>query len=338
MGNQFGDLFRVSTFGESHGPALGVVIDGCPSGVIIDLEQLHLDLSRRRPGQSNIVTGREEADMPKILSGVYQEKSLGTPICIIVENKDQRSEDYDHIKTHPRRGHADDVWVSKFGHVDHRGGGRSSGRETVARVLAGSIAKMFIKQVLPATEVICFTQQIGPIQSNLKNLNELTSNQVYQSKVRMPDMDSSLTAEKLLLQAKEEGESFGGIAKVIVRSLPVGLGEPVFDKFKATLGSAFLSIGAVNGFEFGSGFSSIESLGTEFHSGEELNYGGVRGGITTGELVEAQVSFKPTSSVMEVAKKGRHDPCIVPRAISVLEAMSYLVIADFYLKSQLNRI
>ena len=302
--NSFGQFFKLTTFGESHGEALGAIIEGCPAGVDFNEEILFDMLERRRPGSSKAVSGRNEADKPKILSGVFEGKTLGTPIAIQVENKDARSKDYDKLKDSPRAGHADDVWQEKFGHRDHRGGGRSSGRETLARVLGGAVARMMLETRYPELKVVSTPAQIGP----LKN----------------PSQDEIV---EFLTQAKSEGQSYGGIGEVKIQNVPKSLGQPVFRKLKADLTSAMMGIGATTGIEIGEGFSAVEAKGTEFHGNEKV-YGGIRGGISTGEDIEFRVAFKPTSSVLDVAKQGRHDPCIVLRALVVLEAMTWLVLAD----------
>lgn len=305
--NTFGTKFRVTTFGESHGPAMGVVIDGCPAGLNFDHELLLRELARRRPGSSNIVSARNEADTPEILSGVFEGKTLGTPIAILIRNQDARSEDYATLANNPRAGHADDMWQQKFGHVDPRGGGRSSGRETVSRVMAGAVAQMLVRSKFPGITVAAQAVQIGPLT--------------------LPQDEAQL--ENLLVSAKAEGKSYGGVAELRLENVPQGLGEPVFRKFKSDLAQALMSVGATIGVEFGAGFAATQAEGSEFHgSSEQEKYGGIRGGITTGEPILARVAFKPTASVLDVAKKGRHDPCIVPRALPVLEAMSWLVLAE----------
>ncbi len=319
-GNSFGSRFVVTTFGESHGPAMGAVIDGCPAGVNFDESLLSHELDRRKPGASALTSARQECDNYEILSGVFENKTLGTPISIIVRNTDARSSDYDAIKSQPRVGHADDVWQKKYGHVDYRGGGRSSGRETVCRVIAGAVAQMMLKDLGIQSRVRAQAIQIGPVK--------LAKNQsVYDSQ----------DVQKLLLEAKEQGKSYGGIAEVAVENLPESLGQPVFHKLKADLAAAFMSIGATIGVEFGQGFSCVGEEGSLWHRHDQEGYGGIRGGISTGERVTARVAFKPTSSVLDVAKRGRHDPCIVPRALPVLEAMTYLVIADHILWSRTDR-
>lgn len=311
--NTFGTHFRLTTFGESHGEALGAVIDGCPAGVLFDLDLLNHFLARRRPGQSESVSARNEADTPIILSGIFENKTLGTPIAIIVKNTDARSQDYKGIQ---RTGHADDMWADKFLHADTRGGGRASGRETLARVIGGAVAQMFCLSQKPDIVVKGSPKQIGPI--------------LIDSPEKIQE------AEEFLKQAKVEGQSYGGIGRVEVSGIPKGLGQPVFRKLKSDLAAAMLSIGATTGFELGEGFASAGAKGTDFHLNSDV-YGGIRGGISTGEKIDFRVTFKPTSSVLDVAKKGRHDPCIVLRAIPVLEAMTWLVMADHILWQRLDR-
>ncbi len=328
--NQFGNLFCLTTFGESHGPAMGALIDGCPAGVEFDQQLLLTQLARRRPGQSAVVSSRQEEDLPEILSGVFQGKTLGTPILIVVKNKDQRSEDYQSLKD--RIGHADDVWREKFAHVDPRGGGRSSGRETLSRVLGGAVAEMFLKSLHPDLKIVVAVEQIGKNKSTIPQ--DLTRERVDQSLVRMPDLQVSDQVIKILEQAKIDGESYGGVALLRITGMPKSLGQPVFHKLKSDLASALMGVGATCGVEFGSADVSLK--GTEFH--KQNLYGGVRGGISTGELLEVRVKFKPTSSILDVAKKGRHDPCIVPRACSVIEGMAALVLADHVLWQRLDQL
>lgn len=338
--NKFGSRFTITSFGESHGSALGVVIDGCPAGVQFDHQLLIKELARRRPGHhgsEQIVSARKETDQPEILSGVFQEKTLGTPIAMIVRNENAQSEDYDKIKSNPRPGHADDMWKNKFGLSDHRGGGRSSGRETVARVMAGTVAHMLMKHVSAPTRVIGYASQIGPIQMTQEDRQNLLKVDIDTYQARFPSARSS-EVQALLKSALENGESHGGVAEILIENPPAFLGQPVFHKLKSDLAMAFLSVGAANGFELGLGFEAVEMQGTHFHQGPENVYGGIRGGISTGENILLRVSFKPTSSILDVAKKGRHDPCIVTRAIPVLEAMTWLVLADHYLWSKTDRI
>ncbi len=343
-GNSFGHRFVVTSFGESHGVALGVVIDGCPAGLKFDEAFLLAELKRRRPGQEGtpqqeIVTQRSETDLPEILSGVFQGLTLGTPLAMLVRNGNQRSIDYDDISKKNRRGHADDVWKSKFLHVDHRGGGRSSGRETVSRVMAGAVAKMLLLQVSPATKIISFATQIGPLQLSQEEEQKFLSakNSVDDFIARFPGTNQEVV-KNLLLEARKTGQSYGGLAKVVIQAPPANLGQPVFHKLKADLTSALMGIGAVVGVELGEGFSSAGQYGTDFHQGDTSVYGGIRGGISTGECISLKVAFKPTSSILNVSKKGRHDPCIVTRAIPVLESMVALVLVDHLLWSRQDRI
>lgn len=319
--NTFGERLKVTTFGESHGPAYGVVIDGMPAGLPVNEELLKSNLRRRRPG-ANYTTSRNESDQYEVLSGIFEGKTLGTPIAVVVRNTDQKSEDYADTQLTPRIGHADDTWKSKFAHVDFRGGGRSSGRETLCRVIAGSFAEMLVKSVSLQTTVDAYPIQIGEFDLSKNLQSELPSE-----------------VKSYLEKAKESGESYGGVALVCVGEPPRNLGQPVFHKIKNDLASAIFSLGAVTGLELGSGFSATEIKGTEFHQTMTSgHYGGIRGGITTGECISVKVAFKPTSSIKDIAKKGRHDPCIVPRALPVLEAMTWLVLADHYLWSKTDRL
>ena len=337
--NNFGQFFKVISFGESHGAALGVVIEGCPAGVKFNHELLNLNLQRRRPGQSSITTSRNEADLPEILSGVFENRTLGTPISIIVRNQDQKSEDYEKIKFEPRIGHADDVWGAKFGHVDYRGGGRSSGRETLARVIAGSVAQMLCLEIAPELRIKAYAAGIANFSLTDLERTEIWNVDTWKLDSRFPSIEKDAAICKLLEKARSEGESYGGQVAVQIKNVPVGLGQPVFHKFKADLASAVMGIGAATSFEFGSGVASTQQRGTDFHrSFKSESYGGIRGGLTTGELITFTVGFKPTSSINDTAKKGRHDPCIVPRAVPVVEAMTWLLLADHLLWSRLDRV
>lgn len=338
--NRFGSRFSITSFGESHGTALGVVIDGCPAGVSFDENLLKKELERRRPGHhgsGQIVSGRQETDQVEVLSGVFEGQTLGTPLAMIVRNQDARSQDYGQIKNAPRPGHADDMWKKKFGHSDHRGGGRSSGRETVSRVMAGAVAQMMMKQISAPTRITGYASQIGPISLTAEERQQVSSVDVDSYQARFPSARDQEVA-KLLKEAQENGDSHGGIAEILIEKPPAFLGQPVFHKLKSDLAQAFLSVGATNGFELGLGFESSAVKGTDFHQGSQDVYGGIRGGISTGESILLRVSFKPTSSILDVAKKGRHDPCIVTRAIPVLEAMTWLVLADHYLWSRTDRL
>lgn len=314
--NLFGQRLQMMSFGESHGSAMGVVIDGLPAGIVYDEKTLLHELDRRRPGSSATVTARNESDQPEILSGIFEGKTLGTPIAVIIRNQDARSQDYTMIASVPRAGHADDVWKNKFGHSDPRGGGRSSGRETVSRVIGGAFAKMHNQQTYPQMQIESKILRVGDLYLD------------------SPEKQNQL--EKKLIQAKENGESFGGEALLQIKNPPSNLGQPVFHKLKSDLAGAFMSIGAVCGVRLGQG-DTIQD-GTQFHSQKNQDqYGGIRGGISTGETIEFIVEFKPTSSILDVAKKGRHDPCIIPRALPVLEAVAHFVIADHILWQKTDR-
>ena len=320
--NSFGNAFSLTSFGESHGPAMGVIVDGCPAGVIFRQEILQDFLSRRRPGSSALVSARNEVDEAQILSGVFEDKTLGTPLAMLVKNQDQRSEDYEILKKNGfRQGHADDLWSSKFSHSDFRGGGRASGRETLSRVLAGAVAKMFCTQLYPELRVNSEIQSVGPLNSNEDSFDQKLA--------------------QLLERAKKEGKSYGGIANLRIIQAPENLGEPVFLKFKSEMAKALMSVGAVVGVELGAGFESAQAEGSVFHSSQDTvtnPYGGIRGGITTGEEILFRIAVKPTSSVLDVAKQGRHDPCILLRALVVFEAMAWLVLADQILMRRLNQL
>jgi len=324
--NTFGHHFTITTFGESHGPALGVVVDGCPSGIPFDMDLLTRELDRRRPGSSDIVSQRQEPDQPEVLSGVYQDRTLGTPVAIMVRSTDARPQEYEDIARAPRPGHADDVWKVKFGHVDPRGGGRASGRETVARVMGGAVAHMAVSHIQPQVQVSGFARSIGP-------------HTIADQDMATVSAGLGKDVEDLLRSARKEGRSYGGIAEIRVDGAPAGLGQPVFHKLKSDLAAAYMSVGATIGVEFGAGFSAAKSEGTVFHRqpADRQPYGGIRGGISTGEPMVARVAFKPTATVLDAAKKGRHDPCIVPRAIPVLEAMTWVVLADHLLRMRCDR-
>lgn len=343
--NTFGTRFQITSFGESHGVALGAIIEGCPAGVKFDLNLLKLEMDRRRPGQSAIVSGRSEEDVPEVLSGVFEGKTLGTPIAIIVRNKDARSDDYKEIAFQPRPGHADDLWRTKFGHSDHRGGGRSSGRETLARVMGGAVAQMVLKEICPELKVMAFATRIGPLSLDDQEIRVIETNLasgkwlVDQFSSRLPDSEKNKKVEDLLLKAKAEGRSYGGEVEVFITNPSVGLGQPVFHKLKSDLASAFMGVGATAGVELGDGRNVIEAEGSEFHrQDDQRHYGGIRGGISSGEPILLRVFFKPTSTVLDVAKKGRHDPCIVIRAIPVLESMAWMVMADHILWARQDKI
>lgn len=334
--SSFGSRFVITTFGESHGTALGVVIDGCPAGIHFDEALLIKELERRRPGGA-LVSQRQEGDQPEVLSGVFEGKTLGTPIAIMVRNKDQKSQDYDSIKNSPRAGHADDVWQMKFGHRDHRGGGRSSGRETVARVMAGAVAQMVCKQLAPQMQLKGFSSQVGTFALSDSESAQVWTQDIDSFTARFPSAQHEKVKELLTL-AQAQGESYGGTAEIRIKAAPGGLGQPVFHKLKADLAQAYMSVGATSGVELGAGSEAPNEKGTAFHqSSQSENYGGIRGGISTGEEIMMKVHFKPTSSILDVAKKGRHDPYIVTRAVPVLEAMTWIVLADHLLWMKADR-
>jgi chorismate synthase len=342
-GNQFGRVFCLNTFGESHGPGMGAVIDGCPAGVVWQQDMLHRSLERRRPGTNPHVSARQEKDLVQILSGVFEGKTLGTPIAAVIMNEDARSQDYDKKTVEKRRGHAVDLWEDKFGHSDPRGSGRASGRETVSRVIGGAVARMFVQQLYPEAAVIAFVQNIGVIGMSASEALDAAEAletdpwHVDEFSLRCPSEEKNEDMEMMLARARETGESYGGTAYMRLVGLPKGLGQPVFHKLKSELSSAFLSIGATSGVEVGQGFAAAEKSGKEFHNIDQ-DYGGIRGGISTGDPITMRVAFKPTSSRQDVALKGRHDPCIVPRAVPVLEAMTWLVLADQILLARLDRV
>lgn len=343
--NSFGTHFRIISFGESHGTGLGAVIEGCPAGVKFDFEFLKAELARRRPGQSVIVSQRQEEDSPEVLSGVFAGKTLGTPIAVIVRNKDARSQDYNEIAFAPRAGHADDLWRLKFGHSDHRGGGRSSGRETLARVIGGAVAQMLLREIGSQLRIFAFATRIGPVRLEHDEImrveSQLSSGEISvdQFPSRFPHSEKSAEIDELLAKAKVEGRSYGGEVEVLMINSPQGLGQPVFHKLKSDLAAAFMSVGATAGVELGDGREVIEAEGSEFHRQEsQRHYGGIRGGISSGEPILLNVFFKPTATVLDVAKKGRHDPCIVIRAIPVLESMAWMVMADHVLWARQDRI
>ena len=325
------------SFGESHGRALGAVIDGCPAGVAFSMDLLKQELKRRRPGRFPWQTARKEPDSPEVLSGVFNNKTLGTPIAIIVKNKNFKPSDYDEIKHKPRRGHADDLWMKKFGLHDHRGGGRASGRETLARVMAGALARMFLEGALKNFKILAYTQRIGPYVIKKKDLNQsfLKKPSLLEKQAAyFPDMKKAQKIKELLISAKKKGESYGGEAVLIIQGAPIGLGQPVFRKLKSTLTSALMGIGSVHGVFIG----QDEAFdGQSFHK-KSKNYGGLRGGLSTGEDIEIHLKFKAPSSMGKTAIKGRHDPCVIPRAIPVLEAMGHLVMADHLLAKRLDQL
>jgi len=358
MGNSFGKVFKISTFGESHGKGLGVIIDGCPAGLPIDEEFIRQELQRRKPGQSKITTQRKEEDECQILSGVFDGKSTGTPIAIVIMNTDQKSKDYSHIADKFRPSHADYTYQEKFGVRDYRGGGRSSARETAARVAAGAVAKMFLKHI--GVEVNAYVSQAGHIKLD-KPYQELDFAEIEKNIVRCPDPKVAEEMIEYIDEIRKSRDTVGGVVSCVAKNVPVGLGEPVFDRLHADLGKAMLSINAVKGFEYGSGFDGVSMKGSEhndafYMDGDKVrtktNYsGGIQGGISNGEDIYFRVAFKPVATIMQdqesvneagekvtVSGKGRHDPCVVPRAVPIVEAMGALVLADFLLLRRLNKL
>lgn len=352
-GNSFGTLFKLTTFGESHGEAIGGVIDGCPAGIEIDLEEIQKEMARRKPGQSAIVTQRKESDTVKILSGIFEGKTTGTPIGFIIENDNQKSKDYSHIKDIYRPSHADYTYDQKYGNRDYRGGGRSSARETACRVAAGAIAKQLLKDI----RITAYTSAVGKIKLE-KDYRELDFNEIENNAVRCPDGGMAQKMESYVREIRSQGDTVGGVVECVITNVPAGLGEPVFDKLHAKLGQAMLSINAVKGFEYGSGFKGAELKGSEHNdlfnedgSTQTNLSGGIQGGISNGMDIYFKVAFKPVATIMqkqdtinsqgemvEMQGKGRHDPCVVPRAVPIVEAMAALVLADFYLLNKISRI
>ena len=352
-GNSFGTLFKLTTFGESHGEAIGGIIDGCPAGLAIDLEMVQRDMDRRKPGQSTIVTQRKEPDTVKFLSGIFEGKTTGTPIGFVIENANQKSKDYSHINDVYRPSHADFTYDKKYGNRDYRGGGRSSARETACRVAAGAIAK----QLLADIKITGYTSAVGDLVSK-KSYRELDLSEAEKNFVRCPDVAVAAKMEDYIKQIRSQGDTVGGVVECVVQNVPAGLGEPVFDKLHAKLGQAMLSINAVKGFEYGSGFGGSRMKGSEHNDlfnedgSTRTNYsGGIQGGISNGMDIYFRVAFKPVATLMqkqdtinasgekvEMQGKGRHDPCVVPRAVPIVEAMTALVLADFYLQHKVSQI
>lgn len=354
MGNSYGNKFKITTFGESHGKAIGVIIDGCPAGLEINEALIQLDLDRRKPGQSKITTQRKESDTFQILSGVFENKATGTPICLVIWNEDAKSHDYSHIAEKFRPSHADYTYQEKYGVRDYRGGGRSSARETAARVAAGAIAKQFLQ--LKGIEVKAYVSQVGALKLE-KSYLELDLSLAETNIVRCPDPEFAEKMISYIDETRKNRDTIGGVVNCVITGTPVGLGEPVFDKLHAELAKAMMGINAVKGFEYGSGFEGVTMTGSQhndlfYKDGEKIktktNYsGGIQGGISNGEDIYFRVAFKPVATIMSdqvsidqkgdeavVSGKGRHDPCVVPRAVPIVEAMAALVIADFYLMNQ----
>ena len=356
MANTFGQLFRVTTFGESHGGGIGVVIDGCPPRIELNEKDIQRELDRRRPGQSKIVTQRAEEDRCQILSGVFEGKTLGTPIAILVRNKDARPEDYVDLKKKFRPSHADFTYEAKYGIRNWQGGGRASARETIGRVAAGAIARKILLLLFPGFELVAYTAQIHEIVAKVDR-SKVKTKDVDANIVRCPDAVAAKKMISLIERTRVDGDSLGGVIECVVRNTPTGLGEPVFDKLEADLAKAMLSLPATKGFENGSGFSSTRMRGSEHNDAFEMrggkvrtstNYsGGVQGGISNGEEIYFRVAFKPTATIAreqktvsagrqetKLAAGGRHDPCVLPRAVPMVEAMTALVICDHALRQR----
>ncbi|MBA3680784.1 MAG: chorismate synthase [Bacteroidetes bacterium] len=371
-GNSFGTLFKLSTFGESHGPAMGGTIDGCPAGLKIDLAFIQQELDRRKPGQSNITTQRKESDTVEFLSGIFEGVTTGTPIGFIIKNEDQKPKDYAHLKDAYRPSHADFTYEEKFGIRDHNGGGRSSARETACRIVAGAIAKLILKQ--KNISINAFVKQVGEIKLE-KTFDQLDLSKTENSIVRCPDETTSEKMIAYIEDIKKQGDTIGGIIQCVIQNTPIGLGEPVFNKLHAVLGHAMLSINAVKGFEIGSGFESIHFKGSQLNDvflpfdststasttstgsvadkkiiTKTNNSGGIQGGISNGMPIYFNVAFKPVATILQkqnsvnnkgeeiiLEGKGRHDPCVLPRAVPIVESMAALVLVDFLLLARCNR-
>ncbi|WP_196890528.1 chorismate synthase [Aureivirga marina] len=350
--NSFGEIFRLTSFGESHGEAIGGIIDGCPSGIELDLEAIQKELDRRKPGQSKIVTQRKEPDEVQFLSGIFEGKTTGASIGFIIKNQNQKSHDYSHIKDQFRPSHADFTYSQKYGNRDYRGGGRTSARETANWVVAGAIAKQVISQI----KITAYTASVGKIHLN-KTYQEVDFSQIEKNIVRCPDLEKAEEMISYIQQIRKEGDTIGGIVECVIQNVPIGLGEPIFNKLHAQLGKAMLGINAVKGFAFGSGFEGTELKGSEHNDlfnadgSTKTNYsGGIQGGISNGMDIFFKVAFKPVATIMQeqdtidkegnlvkMMGKGRHDPCVVPRAIPIVEAMAAMVLTDFYLLEKTHK-
>lgn len=357
-GNTIGKVWQITSFGESHGAGIGVVIDGCPAGLMIDKSFIESELRRRRPGQSAIVTQRDEADTCEILSGVFEGKSTGTPIAIWIANTNQKSKDYSHISDKYRPSHADYTYTSKYGHRDYRGGGRSSARETAARVASGAVAKLLLQHY--GIDITGYVSQVGSIIS--PDIHQPSKAVIESNPVRCADTDTAVRMESLIKEIRKKGDTVGGLIKCVVSGVPTGLGEPVYDRLHADLGKAMLSINAVKGFDYGSGFDCVTMIGSDhndtYYTDEDGNTktdtnfsGGIQGGISNGMPIYFRVAFKPVATIMRdqnsinekgesvvVSGRGRHDPCVVPRAVPIVEAMAANIIADHLLRSRLSKL
>ena len=358
MFNSFGNIFRLTSFGESHGPGVGGVIDGFPAGITIDMDFVQQELNRRRPGQSLLTTSRQEPDKVEFLSGIFEGKSTGCPIGFIAWNKNQHSNDYENIRNLFRPSHADYTYTQKYGIRDHRGGGRSSARETISRVVAGALAKQALKQL--GISITAYTSQVGDIKLE-KAYHEYDFNVIETNDVRCPDMEKAKEMAELITQVKSEGDTIGGVITCVIKGCPVGLGQPAFGKLHAALGNAMLSINAVKGFAYGEGFDSMNLRGSQqndvFYNNQgcidtHTNHsGGIQGGISNGQDIYFKVAFKPVATLLmeqptvnidgtetTIKAKGRHDPCVLPRAVPIVEAMAAMTILDYYLINRTTRL
>lgn len=355
--NTFGNIFRLTSYGESHGKAIGGVIDGCPSGIEVDMDFIQNELNRRRPGQSTITTPRKEADEVEFLSGIYEGKTTGTPIGFVIWNNNQHSSDYDNLKDIYRPSHADYTYQIKYGIRDHRGGGRSSARETIARCVAGALAKLALKQL--NIEIVAYTSQVGEIKLE-KSYAEYNLSEIESTPVRCPDKEKAEEMVSLIQEVKSKGDTIGGVITCVIKGVPAGLGQPVFNKLHAALGNSMLTINAVKGFEYGDGFD-VKHRGSEvndiFYSNNgnvdtRTNHsGGIQGGISNGLEIYFRVAFKPVATILmnqetinknventTLKAKGRHDPCVLPRAVPIVEAMAAMTILDYYLLNKATRL
>lgn len=360
MRNTFGHIFTLSTFGESHGEAVGGVVDGMPAGIDIDLDFIQQELNRRRPGQSRITTSRKEADKVRLLSGVFEGKSTGTPIGFIVENTNQHSNDYDNMRSLFRPSHADYTYYEKYGLRDHRGGGRSSARITIARCVGGALAKLALRGL--GVSIQAYTSQVGPIALD-RDYHHYDLSLTETNLVRCPDQEKAIQMEQLIADVKDAGDTIGGVITCVIKGCPVGLGEPEFDKLHAQLGAAMLSINAVKGFEYGEGFAGVTARGSEQNdifvptadskgiTTKTNHSGGIQGGLSNGQDIYFRVAFKPVATVLReqqtvdtdgrpttLTARGRHDPCVLPRAVPIVEAMAAMVVLDNYLLNKTVKI
>ena len=360
MRNTFGHIFTLSTFGESHGEAVGGVVDGMPAGIDIDLDFIQQELNRRRPGQSRITTSRKEGDKVRLLSGVFEGKSTGTPIGFIVENTNQHSNDYDNMRSLFRPSHADYTYYEKYGLRDHRGGGRSSARITIARCVGGALAKLALRGL--GVSIQAYTSQVGPIALD-RDYHHYDLSLTETNLVRCPDQEKAIQMEQLIADVKDAGDTIGGVITCVIKGCPVGLGEPEFDKLHAQLGAAMLSINAVKGFEYGEGFAGVTARGSEQNdifvptadskgiTTKTNHSGGIQGGLSNGQDIYFRVAFKPVATVLReqqtvdtdgrpttLTARGRHDPCVLPRAVPIVEAMAAMVVLDNYLLNKTVKI